>query len=128
MQKENRVILNHRFVGRMLGDILSLIDECPEDIKADVDRLIQDNLNQLSEEDRKWILLSVAIRMAELGKKGQALRLALSLDLGIEELPSEKEALNIALNGGIVALVDDIIVGYNGPNTAVRKLMHELKA
>jgi len=117
---QDKVFLNHRFVGRMLGEILN---ESPQ-----VEWVIHDHLSQLSEEDRQWILLSVAIRLAELGKKVQALNIALGLNIGVVELPDIQEALKFALNHGLVVEVDGKIYGYNGANSVIRKLLHELKS
>jgi hypothetical protein len=110
--------LTHRWVGELLADLTTT---------SEPEATLSNYISKLPPTDQNWILISYAIRLAQLGQKEKALAKVLQLDFGIKEVTKD-EALTIALsNSGLVAQVGEKFYAYDGPNPAVRKLMHELR-
>jgi len=125
MEKRERNT-QERLIHRWVGELLAVLTT------SETETTIDNYITQLPPTDQKWIWISYAIKLAQLGQKEKALEKALRLNLGIEEVTDERKALEIAVSGsGVVARVGEKLYAYTNQGKdhdfAIRKLMHELR-
>ena len=126
------VTIPPRWVGELLAEIETLLEGLPE-LAAEIKRLVENLMQNLTPEQRQFIEIPKLIKLAENGKpKWEVLETAAKY--GVKEVTPE-EALKLILSpnhaSSSVLVVEDEkgrYWAYHGDNSAIRKLMHTLRS